>query len=69
MSKVKAAHIETLKSAGIKIIESHIHANGGHIVIADVVHCSNGGGKKWREDRQLTLRSAESVCRYLDDIS
>lgn len=34
MSKVKAAHIETLKSAGIKIIESHIHASGGHIVIA-----------------------------------
>lgn len=69
MSKVKASHIETLKSAGIKIIESHIHVNGGHIVIADVVHCSNGGGKKWREDRPLTLRSADSVFGYLDDIS
>ncbi|KFB89013.1 hypothetical protein CR62_24155 [Serratia grimesii] len=69
MEMVKATHLEALNTAGIKIIESHIHASGGHIVIADVVHCSNGGGKEWREDRPLTLRSAESVFRYLDDIS
>lgn len=69
MAMIKMTHIESLNAAGIKVIESHVHSNGGHIVIADIVHYSNGSGKKWLEERPVTLRNAESVWRYLDDIS
>lgn len=69
MGKVTEGFVQNLKSAGVDVLEAHIHPKGGHVAVNDVVHCCNGGGKEWRENRRLVLRSNAEVARYLDDIS
>ncbi|EEK2577589.1 hypothetical protein Y614_21745 [Salmonella enterica subsp. enterica serovar Montevideo] len=69
MTVLTAAYVKRLENFGVKVIESHLHANGGHVVIADVVHCSNGGGKSWQEERPLTLRSNKEIFEYLQAIA
>ncbi|MIE72539.1 hypothetical protein EL06_24920 [Salmonella enterica subsp. diarizonae] len=69
MAVITAAYVKRLEIFGVKIIESHLHSNAGHVVIADVVHCSNGRGKKWQEERSLTLRSNKEIFEYLQAIA
>ena len=69
MGKLTAAYVKRLENFGVKVIESHIHNEGGHVVVADIIHCSNGGGKKWTEERHITLRSNNEVFEYLQAIA
>lgn len=69
MEKLTTGAVDSLKKAGVEVLEVHIHHKGGHVAINDLVHCSNGGGKKWHENRRLVLRSNADIFKYLSDIS
>lgn len=69
MSNLTILYVERLQSCGVKIIEINLLEPCGHVVIADIVHCSSESGKRWHEEHSVTLRSNRAVLEYLQAIS